>query len=241
MDITTIVPQIVNAVRHERNKLSLQNPVVEITADAWSRMVGGEKFYSIKFAGHEFRTPDASPYHVFDFGKAIEEAAAILSKKRGYHISVIRKPFYYQTRDFWGMVTESETIPLGIALLTAPCQDFVTLAKTLEKACGLTVNPTDLYSVSVVGKRGRDYRESGQKNFFAYDIGKCKKVIDWIRENKKAGNILRASIESLIDAEDRDYSIRHETESYGTKHQYLLLTLFTNGGKKKKEFPTLYI
>ncbi len=99
----------------------------------------------------------------------------------------------------------------------------------------------DLYSVAICGKRGTDYRESREREFYAHSPKKCKQVLEWLVKNRRASDRLKVGIQESRDCEDEDYSRRYETESYGSYNRYLTLRLIDKRGNTRTLTDSLWL
>ena len=115
----------------------------------------------------------------------------------------------------WGNFTpDIEGFPCAFRSFGKPCRAFTTLSKLVAKKYGITLKVSDLYSVRLFGKRGV-YDESGERVYLAFRNSACQSLIDgikaWGRKRTKASIVNNDNVEGL------EYSIRYETECYGTR------------------------
>ncbi len=234
---------VFSTARDWKKKLSENNPTVTIKMEVFVRRGGikPDRRYVFSIAGREFEAEDDSLYEVEKVSRMLENVGKALNMTRGYLVRENKDVFWYEARDVFGMTTRHIDITSGLVLFTKPCKEFNSLCRYLKRETTLVLNDTDLYRVSVVGKRGRDYRESGARHYYAHDAELCKKVLNWLHKYKTSVCTLKASIEESSDCEDMDYSREYETESYGTKHRLLYLRVFTRNGEEKAKCNTMYM
>ena len=242
LEIDKIKQTILLAAKREKMKLSEQHPSTMIRMEIWTRSNGNNlnKRYVFKIVGKEFEAEDCSLNAVRKVSKALKDCCTLLNEKRGYMVVEMQTPFYYQGRDVFGSVTMSETITNGLLLLNKPCKEFTTLQKYLMRHAQFTLHEADLYSVSVTGKRGTNYRESEQRQYYAHDPEKCKNILAWLGKNRKSGDTITAVVEEVRYCSDEDYSREYETESYGTFYRFLHIRLTDKKNREKTTIKTLY-
>jgi len=117
-----------------------------------------------------------------------------------------------------------------------PCKEFNDLNKLLVKLGTSKIDETSVYSVGICGKRS-SYDDDGDYRYLCYNPKKCKRIIDFIKENKGRNGVVRCSIESFIDKGDEmDYEIAQyqESEWYGSRGYNLVVNI--KGGKGKKDY-----
>lgn len=137
----------------------------------------------------------------------------------------------------YGNFIPDMVLPLKYRYYSKPCKEFDELNKLLKKRCGKELGYKDLYRVDLFGKRG-SYSESGSQYLFCYDAKYCTKAIKWVKDNYKDKQKLTFEV-TTIDDIDTDYSVRYETECYGSRLVTLHFNLKTEGGKERGNY-TIY-
>ena len=122
----------------------------------------------------------------------------------------------------------------AIVITTKPCKEFSQLSRYIAKYANFNLDAADMFSVSVVGKRGCNYREKGERVYTAYDPKKCANILAWLKENKKRGT-LKVELKEKICDEDASYGRYYETETYGEKHRFLRMTITSSSNIKTKD------
>ena len=136
----------------------------------------------------------------------------------------------YTAQVYWMPAYEQVT---EITYLAEPCKEFKDLAKYVAKHAGVTLDPKELYSVDMFGKRGRLDSETGSRFYFCHDATRCGSMLKYLRENRKGKDTLYIRPHMEEYCEDRDISIRLETECYGYKKCIIDVKVSTPGGKTK--------
>lgn len=233
---------VTDMARYMKQKLGESNPTETLKMEIFERRGGGKpERYVIRIAEKEFETDDKSVFEVKRFSNALSKVADKLNDTRGYRVCKVWEDFWYEGRDVFGRTTELTKIVKGIILYTKPCKEFELLRRMLRRYANHELGELELFSVAIVGKRGTNYTESGKREYYAYNPRKCLDILEWIRKNRRLSDTLDASVEECVDCEDRDYSRQYETESYGTKHQYLSLKLFQKDGSRRAAIDTMFI
>ena len=148
---------------------------------------------------------------------------SVVSKLRGegINIATTNGKFYYRERDVFGFTTLWYEIIKQVTLLGEPCKEFRELSRMVSEYANIRLSAVDLYNVDICGKRGRDYSESGARNYMAFNPQACKKaMLDITSVMEKSGKV-KVSIREERDCEDEEYSRSFETESYGTFRRFL--------------------
>lgn len=122
-----------------------------------------------------------------------------------------------------------------VTIYDKPQKEFEALRKWLKKYSDVDIDSTAAFSVQVVGKRGCNYGESGGRNFLAYNSNRCQDILRILRLRRGSKDtITLKKYEEIYDPE-KEYGIRCETETYGTKYVGYTLTIKTPTGKVKYE------
>ena len=122
----------------------------------------------------------------------------------------------------------------ALVITTKPCKEFSQLSRYIAKYANFNLDAADMFSVSVVGKRGCNYREKGERVYTAYDPKKCANILAWLKENKKRGTLKIGLNEEICD-EDASIGRYYETETYGEKHRFLRMTITSSSNIKTKD------
>ena len=131
---------------------------------------------------------------------------------------------FYNWQDFYD----------ALVITTKPCKEFSQLSRYMAKYAKFDISVADMFSVPVVGKRGGDYRESGEREYTAYNPQKCLNILAWLKENKKRGT-LKVERKEKICVEDASYGRYYETETYGEKHRFLSMTITSRSNIKTND------
>lgn len=233
---------VIDMARYMKQKLSEKNPTELLRMEIFTRSGGGKPDrYVINIAGKEFTAEDTSTSEISRFSRALLEVADKLNNTRGYHVCKMWEEFWYEGRDVFGSTMRSMRIVRGITLHIKPCKEFEALRRTIRKNSKYELGDLELFSVAIVGKRGTNYTESRKRDYYAFNPKKCLAILEWIRLNKRLSESLHVSVDECNDCEDQDYSREYETESYGTKHQYLTLRLFRKDGSRRATAYSMYM
>ena len=122
----------------------------------------------------------------------------------------------------------------ALIISTKPCKEFSQLSRYIAKYANFNLDAADMFSVSVVGKRGSNYREKGERIYTAYDPKKCANILAWLKANKKRGT-LKVELKEEIYDEDASYGRYYETETYGEKRRFLRMTITSSSNIKIKD------
>lgn len=236
MNYKNIEQDIISTAKLQHKNLSEKRPSICLTTDIWTRRANGKERYVFSYEGKDYEADTDLFFEVTDFAKVIESAAKALNKIRGYLVAVSYSDMQRQKRDTFGYYTVSEKVATGLVLYTAPCKEFVSLAKWIEKFSSVKLDALSLYSVGIGGKRGRIYGEESQRDFLCHDGKKCHRILDWIIKNKSSRDTLKVEKKMTDDINkfDLEVSIRHETEFGGMRYSHLMMTVTTPGGKVKQ-------
>ena len=122
-----------------------------------------------------------------------------------------------------------------VEIFAKPCKEFISLVKLIEKYAKFSLSETDIFSVSVCGKRS-SWNDSGRYYYLCYEPKKCQGIIDYIREQKSSRDTLSVSVEDYFSHGDNgDYKCAQyqESEWYGERGNKLVVKVTTPKGKAK--------
>ena len=122
-----------------------------------------------------------------------------------------------------------------VEIYAAPCKEFVTLVRMLERYADFTLHETDIFMVNVCGKRS-SWSDSGRINYLCYQPNKCQTIINFIRNNRNSKDAVMVSIDEYFShGDETDYKIAQyqESEWYGCRGKVLTLNISTPSGKHK--------
>jgi hypothetical protein len=137
-----------------------------------------------------------------------------------------------------GCWTPKQTIFRRVEIYAAPCKEFTTLAKLIQKYSGKTIGGTDVFHVSVCGKRSA-WSDSSAYRYLCYEPNQCKAIIDTIRTKKTSKDALKVEMEGYFshgDEEDYRCAMHMESEWYGCRGVKLHLTITTPSGRIKSDY-----
>jgi hypothetical protein len=225
MELEKLKQHVIASAIGMKKRLSERCPSITMKMEVWTRSNGNHTNarYVFKIGGRVFEADDCSLRTVDDVSRTLTKAMVELNAKRGYYVRELRDKFWYETRDCFGRTSDYLRITVGLTFMMKPCKEFELLRRYLRKYANTELLDTDLYSVSIVGKRGTNYTESGERNYYAHDPKKCRSICLWIAQCKKPNDGLIMAIEEKRYCEDENYSREYETESYGTFYRYLKL------------------
>ena len=179
----------------------------------------GEAFTVIKL--QKYSCDSAEWYDVRKLKNLIDMVADEINKSNGF---IAKAEDFYNCQAFYD----------ALVITTKPCKEFSQLSRYIAKYAKFDISVADMFSVPVVGKRGGNYRESGEREYTAYNPQKCWNILAWLKENKKRG-ALKVEIEEKICDEDASYGRYYETETYGVKHRFLRMTIISSSNTKIKD------
>ena len=202
MDFIIEKQSILSSLKEDMAKLKQRGGALTLPICIWNDNCG--KAY-MSFKGKKYYTDSTQWYDIRKFRTLMDKVINEINAKNGLmaHADEYNEDMY-----------------ASLTISTKPCKEFVQLSKYLTKFAKLDISVFDLYSVSVVGKRAWNYKESDQREYYAYDANKCKRILNWLKENKKR-SCLSVSIKENIVDDDAVYGRIHETETYGCKYRYL--------------------
>lgn len=215
MDSKAYKLSILSSLKDDLAKLKKMGGALTLPIRIWNDNHG--KVY-MSFHGIKYYADGTQWYDVRKFRVLIDKVITEINAKNG---------FMAQAEEY------NEDMYASLTISTKPCKEFVQLSKYLSKFAKLDITPFDLYSVAVVGKRAMNYMESDQREYYAYDVNKCTRILNWLKDNKKR-SCLSVSIEEKLIDEDADYGRRYETETDGCKYRYLDMTISNKTKTLKK-------
>jgi len=207
--------------------VSNKSYIIPIKLENWGTHLRGSFKWSrsvIKFDGAEYeftnREIDDNKF-IYLLNKALEQ-----SKVRG-------KVFFQTYGD--GYWVKKETRFERLEIYADSCKEFDKLAKMIQKYANKTIEPTDIFDVSVCGKRS-SWSDSRDYTYLCYDADKCNAIIDYIRNNRSSRDIMEVVVEEYFShGDDADYqcAMYQESEWYGCRGNKLLIKITTPSGKAK--------
>jgi len=139
----------------------------------------------------------------------LAETARKLNGIKSASVDVESKGLYFS----YGNFAPDMEFPSVFRTFGKPCKQFKELQKLAARK-GLTIDVKDLYKVRLFGKRGV-YDESGERDYTAYNPRRCESIISGIKAWGRKRVTLK--VETVDDVDDLEYSIRYETECYGSR------------------------
>ena len=179
----------------------------------------GEAFTVIKL--QKYSCDSAEWYDVRKLKNLIDMVVYEINKSNGF---IAKAEDFYNCQAFYD----------ALVITTKPCKEFSQLSRYIAKYANFNLDAADMFSVSVVGKRGSNYREKGERVYTAYDPKKCANILAWLKENKKRGTLKIGLNEEICD-EDASIGRYYETETYGEKHRFLRMTIISSSNIKIKD------
>lgn len=176
----------------------------------------GEAFTVIKL--QKYSCDSAEWYDVRKLKNLIDMVVDEINKSNGF---IAKAEDFYNCQAFYD----------ALVITTKPCKEFSQLSRYIAKYANFNLDAADMFSVSVVGKRGSNYREKGERVYTAYDPKKCANILAWLKANKKRGT-LKVELKEEIYDEDASYGRYYETETYGEKRRFLRMTITSSSNLK---------
>ena len=229
MDLKKLEKHIICTARTKKKKLSEDMPAVTIGMELWE--IKKDKFLSLEVGGKIFEPLPNNIHTIYELNRLNSSIVEDLNRTRGYIAFEQWGKYWYSVRDVFGTTMKSVDFIKGITLIRKPCKEFNAMQKRVFQATGLKLEPLDLFRVKVVGKRGKNYQERGEREYYAHDPYTCRRISEWFKTNVKRNYHAEASIEAFINDEDASYATEYETESYGTKYQCLHLKAIDKNGR----------
>lgn len=166
--------------------------------------------------------------------KEIDDARFISMINDAIAISGVRAKVFSQTYGdgYW---VPKETRFERVEIYAKPCKEFITLAKMIEKYANFSLHETDVFGVSVCGKRS-SWSDVGRYNYLCYEPNVCNAIMEYIRANRKGKDTLVVSVEEYFShGDETDYkcAMYQESEWYGCRGNKLSVKAFTPSGKSK--------
>lgn len=179
----------------------------------------GEAYMVIKKQKYSCDSPEW--HDVRELKNLIDMVVVEINKSNGF---IAKAEDFYNCQAFYD----------ALVITTKPCKEFSQLSRYISKYANFNLDAADMFSVSVVGKRGCNYREKGERVYTAYDPKKCANILAWLKENKKRGTLKIGLNEEICD-EDASIGRYYETETYGEKHRFLRMTIISSSNIKIKD------
>ena len=194
--------------------------------------VSGNKTYSIRINGTML------PYKFddkVDLVSISDNITRMLNKDKEKNPMLFYESNIFDTSGNWYCRSEYAFLS-RIYTLAKPCKDFLELVKYVNKFGGIKICPTDLYVVTIGGKRGKIYGEEGDRYYLCHDEKKCKKILSDLRATRKTNDVVKCSnikTKDDIDEWELECSIRNEVEFSGSRETYIEFSVQTQKGKLK--------
>lgn len=144
----------------------------------------------------------------------IERTIRSIAKQKG--IEIEDKGIYFG----FGQFTPDCEFPGVFRTYGKTCKSFNELRKVVSRKCGINLTEKTLYSVRLFGKRSR-YDESGRRHYYAYNEAECQSLLERVKSFGRKQIVCEVKTHDDIDT---DYSIRYETECYGSREVTLEVT-----------------
>ena len=177
-------------------------------------------------------------YNSYEISVLTKEMVSLLEKlrsTRGWSTLMWEFEEYNFSKSWYS--NDYQKIIKSIRLLATPCKEFNSLANYMEKYCGKKLSITDIYGVSIGGKRGRVYGEEGSRYYLAHRPNTCSKLLEDLRSTRGSKDIVTTSAFKQVDDIDKwdlECSIRNEVEFSGCRYNQCEVTIKTPSGKVKK-------
>lgn len=210
-----------------KNMGTATNKNLDIEFGNWSSGFGRDSKWAytrIEFGGNAYKFTDKE-INDAEFVRILIDAVAIA----GVRAKVLSQTY---GDGYW---TPKEIRFERVEMYAAPCKEFVKLTKMLEKYANFTLHETDIFEVSVCGKRS-SWSDSGRFYYLCYYPNKCNAIIDYIRKNRGSKDTVVAKVEEYFSHGDEgDYkcAMYHESEWYGCRGNKLSIAISTPSGRAK--------
>ena len=210
------------------------NVELPISISSWVCGMGRDK----KWTHTDITIGDYYNKTIYTFtDKEITDERFVRMLNKALEESKVRGKVYADTYGdgYW---TPEQTIFRRIEIYAAPCKEFNTLAKLIQKYANKTIGGTDIFHVRVCGKRS-SWSDSSAYRYLCYDAKKCQTIIDTIRAKKTSKDGLKVEIEEYFSHGDEgDYrcAMYQESEWYGCRGAKLHFTIKTPTGKVKADY-----
>lgn len=123
-----------------------------------------------------------------------------------------------------------------VGLANAPCKEFESLRHYVNKfGSGARLNPFELYTAGMGGKRGYLWDEYGERYFLDNNPKRCANILASLRATRSSKDTMtcQRGHEDYIDPIDKQYSEKHELECDGVRREYIEIVVKTPSGKEK--------
>ena len=123
-----------------------------------------------------------------------------------------------------------------VVLHPDPCKEFDALKAYINRhAPGTNLGYMELYSISMSGKKGYLYDETGEKDYLENHPARCRKFLQEIKKTKTSGDVMycRYDKETWMDPDEYETSSIEQIECSGEKHHYLRVVIKSPIGKVK--------
>ena len=218
MDYKTMKNNIMNSLKEDLMELKKKGGAMTVLLPIYQTS-SGEAYMVIKKQKYSCDSPEW--YDVRKLKNLIDMVVDEINKCNGL---IAKAEDFYNCQAFYD----------ALVITTKPCKEFSQLSRYIAKYANFNLDAADMFSVSVVGKRGCNYREKGERVYTAYDPKKCANILAWLKENKKRGT-LKVELKEKICDEDASYGRYYETETYGEKHRFLRMTITSSSNIKTKD------
>lgn len=179
----------------------------------------GEAYMVIK--KQKYSCDSAEWYDVRKLKNLIDMVVDEINKSNGF---IAKAEDFYNCQAFYD----------ALVITTKPCKEFSQLSRYISKYTNFNLDAADMFSVSVVGKRGSSYKERCEREYVAYNPQKCANILAWLKANKKRGT-LKVELKEEIYDKDASYGRYYETETYGEKRRFLRMTIISSSNIKIKD------
>lgn len=219
--------KVVNAIKKELKARTKEGKNAKIRVEVYQHKVGGETYYDINFGDKKFGKMEKICQVGWCFEEMIKQLKQ-LRNERGY------KNLTYETHEM-GNYPSYYTIVDCVCLLKNPCSEFVKLKNYIKRTANYIFGDFDIYSVSMSGKRGQLYGESGSRHYLAHQPKQCEQILSELRKHKGTKDTITCEYkeETYIDENERRASQYYECECSGEEYHYLNTTIKTPSGKTK--------
>lgn len=123
----------------------------------------------------------------------------------------------------------------NVVVINKVSKEFVKLQKYLVKHANFKLTETMCYFVPTFGKRGVYEENPDNRRYFCTEqyASVCADFLKLIKSTKGTNDTLAVNTVVLNDEEDKEYSMYHETECYGSKRYTIVCVITTPKGKRK--------
>jgi hypothetical protein len=236
VDIKKITREIIDYVKNDITTQKKKHPKDNCFSVEFSLSADRNKgTHAIKgrYWGSKEYARDINRYEVEKIAQELISALKSLKTTRGWKMLVwdLEDCYFYSGWSGYHII-----FPTKITLMANPCKEYVSLVNYLEKYCGKAISETDIYSVSIGGKRGRVYGEEGERYYLCHKPTTCAKYLETLRKSRGSNDKVVCSKikqEDDIDPWELQVSIRNEVEFGGVRLRYFEVSITTPSGKQK--------